>query len=145
MSHDKHEEMPEAERVVRRWIDEVFNQHKFEAIDELLVPDYVLHYYAMNGDLNVAAYKQLHPAFLKAFPDLSMEILDLLTHGDTVTVRLMQRGTHLGELMGVPPSGKLVEQVAIAIYRVAGGKLVEGWAAETPWPVTLAALHDKPA
>lgn len=127
--------------VVRRWIDEVWNQGKLEAIDELAAPDFVMHYFAMDGDVDLALYKQLFGLFTKAFADVHMEIEDLLVEGDKVTARVLQQATHVGELMGVRPSGKRATQRALAIYRVKDGKLVESWAAETPWPVTLAALH----
>jgi steroid delta-isomerase-like uncharacterized protein len=127
--------------VVRRWVDEVWNQGKFEAIDELAAPEYVMHYFAMDGDVDLNTYKQLFALFQTAFADVKMEIEELLVDGDKVTAQILQQATHVGELMGVPPSGKRASQRALAIYRVKDGKLVESWAAETPWPVTLAALH----
>lgn len=127
--------------IVRRWVDEVWNQGRLEAIDELAAPDFVMHYFAMNSDIDLAVYKQLFALFSTAFADVNMEIEDLLVEGDKVTARVLQQATHVGELMGVPPSGKRATQRTLAIYRVKDGKLAESWAAETPWPVTLAALH----
>jgi steroid delta-isomerase-like uncharacterized protein len=127
--------------IVRRWIDEVWNRGKLEAIDELAAPDFVMHYFAMGRDVDLALYKQLHALFMTAFADVNMEIEDLLVEGDKVTARVLQQATHVGELLGVSPSGKRASQRALGIYRVKDGKLAESWAAETPWPVTLAALH----
>lgn len=139
MNDKKIEEQNKA--IVRRWVDEVWNQGKREAIDELAAPDFVMHYFAMNSDVDLALYKELFALFTTAFVDVKLEIEDLLVEGDKVTARIFQQGTHVGELMGVPPSGKRATQRALAIYRVKDGKLVESWAAEIPWPVTLAALH----
>jgi len=127
--------------VVRRWVDEVWNQGRAAAIDELAAPDFVMHYFAMDGDVDLALYKQLFALFTTAFADVQMEIEELLVEGDKVTARILQKATHVGELMGVAPSGKQAVQRALAIYRIKDGKIAESWAAETPWPVTLAALH----
>lgn len=137
----KHEHEQENKRVVERWIGEVWSQARYDLIDTLLAPDYVLHYYAMERDVDLALYKQLVEIFKAAFADISMEIEGIHVDGDMVTARIVQRMTHVGEIFGIPPSGKRAEQRAIAIYRVKDGRLAEGWAAETPWPVTLAALH----
>jgi steroid delta-isomerase-like uncharacterized protein len=141
MKDEKIEIEARNQALVRRWVDEVWNQGKVEAIDELAAPEYVMHYFAMDDDVDLDTYKQLFALFQTAFTDVKMEIEDLLVDGDKVTARILQQATHVGELMGVPPSGKQATQRALAIYRVKDGKLVESWAAETPWPVTLAALH----
>jgi len=63
-----------------------------------------------------------------AFSDLSYEILDAFGDGDRVAVRLITRGTHTGEFMGTPPTGKRFEIEAIHLYRIADGKVAEHWA-----------------
>lgn len=125
--------------IVQRWVDEVWNQRNAAAIDDLTAPHYVLHYFSTGTTFDLQAYKALHPLFMAALPDLKIIIDDMVAEDDKVTARLLQTGTHRAELMGVPPSGKRVEQRALAIYRIENGKLVEGWAAENPWPMTLAA------
>ena len=74
-------------------------------------------------------------AWRTAFPDLRYEIQEEIVHGDKVVVRVMLRGTHLGEfppgvgparIMGaMPPTGRSVEADQIHIHRLAGGKIVE--------------------
>ncbi len=140
-SDHSHEQNERNMRVVRRWVDEVWNQGRFDLIDDLTTPDYVLHYFSMDADLDLPTYKKLVGMFAAAFTDIAIDIEDILVDGDMVTVRLLQKVTHVGELMGVAPTGKQVSQRAIAIYRVADGRLAEGWAAENAWQVTLAALH----
>ena len=66
-------------------------------------------------------------AFRSAVPDLHCTIEDLLMSGDKVTARLLFTGTHKGEFMGHPASGKPVRFFAIDILRIRGGKIVEGW------------------
>jgi len=136
---EKHKTTEANKAVVQRWVDEVWNQRNAAAIDEIAAPGYVLHYFAIGASFDLPTYKQFHPQFMAAFPDMRVVLEDMVAEGDKVTARMVQTGTHSAELMGVPPSGKRVEQPALAIYRIENGKLVEGWAAETPWPVTLAA------
>jgi predicted ester cyclase len=63
--------------------------------------------------------------YLGAFPDTQITIGDLLVEGDTVATRWTARGTHQGELIGVPPNGNRVEISGITISRIEGGKVAE--------------------
>jgi predicted ester cyclase len=62
-----------------------------------------------------------------AFPDLKVTSEFELADGDKVVMRWTAAGTHNGELMGIPPTGKRVQMTGISISRVAGGKIVEEW------------------
>src|SRR6266850_2643767 len=66
-------------------------------------------------------------AFRSAVPDLHCTIEDLLVSGDKVTARLLFTGTHKGEFMGHPATGKSVSFLAIDILRIRGGRIVEDW------------------
>jgi steroid delta-isomerase-like uncharacterized protein len=65
--------------------------------------------------------------YLAAFPDTRMVIEDQVVKGDEVVTRWTATGTHKGELMGMPPSGKHVRVAGITIDRLEGGKIVEYW------------------
>jgi steroid delta-isomerase-like uncharacterized protein len=95
------------------------------AMDELCAPDYVWH--GPLGEMDLAAWKQMAPAFYTAFPDQHATVEDLLAEGDKVVARFTVRGTHQGEFMGIPPTGKVVTYRGIVISRFAGGKIVEDW------------------
>jgi predicted ester cyclase len=75
-----------------------------------------------------------------AFPDLSVEIHDQVAEGDKVTTRKTIRGTHRGELFGIPPTGKRIEIDVIDIVRLANGRYAEHWGVNT-LPSVLAALR----
>lgn len=142
MSDNKHKTLEENKAIVRRWLEEVWNGGRVELIDELAHDTFVVQYFPMPelSPINLQTYKQFHPLFMAAFPDLHMAIDALIAEGDCVTARVTQTGTHTKEFMGIPPSGKRVTLPCIAIYRIEGGKLAEAWAAETPWPIALAEL-----
>jgi steroid delta-isomerase-like uncharacterized protein len=65
--------------------------------------------------------------YRSAFPEVHIEIEDQIAEGDKVASRWVARGTHEGDLMGLPPSGKQVTVVGMTIDRVAEGKVAETW------------------
>jgi len=72
-------------------------------------------------------FKQFLSLYLTAFPDARFTVEDDLAEGDLVVSRSTLCGTHQGEFMGIPPTGKPVTVTGIAIDRIVGGKFVEGW------------------
>jgi steroid delta-isomerase-like uncharacterized protein len=71
------------------------------------------------------AYKQFLSMFLTAFPDFQSTIEDMIAEGDKVVTRQTFRGTHTGDLMGIPPTGKQVTMSGIVISQFVNGKCVE--------------------
>jgi predicted ester cyclase len=67
------------------------------------------------------------PAFFTAFPDQRYTVEDLIAEGDKVVSCYTFRGTHQGEFLGVPATGKVATWTGILISRFAGGKDVEDW------------------
>jgi serine phosphatase RsbU (regulator of sigma subunit) len=65
--------------------------------------------------------------YYKAFPDMKSVLHDVLAQGDRVTHRWSVSATHLGDWLGIPPTGNHMTATGITIYRIAGGKAVEGW------------------
>ncbi|MGC5017323.1 ester cyclase [Micromonospora sp. DT47] len=64
---------------------------------------------------------------LAAYGDFGLRLDELFGSGDRVYARWIQSGRHLGEVDGLPPTGRPVTQVASAVYRVAAGRIVEYW------------------
>jgi steroid delta-isomerase-like uncharacterized protein len=113
--------------IVRRFVDEVQTAHKLDVMDDLLSSDFVDHM-AGSGPPYLEGAKRLFATLFTAFPDLSATVDDQAVDGDRVWTRKTFRGTHLGPLMGLPPSGKPVSFEAIEILRIADGKTTEHWA-----------------
>ncbi len=65
---------------------------------------------------------------LPAFPDMRLDLEDVVAEGDKVTVRLVIRGTHRGELAGIAPTGRPIEVGVMDLFHLRGGKLSEHWA-----------------
>jgi len=74
------------------------------------------------------AAKQAAADYRRAFPDLRVTVEDLIAEGDKVVGRLRFRGTHLGELDGIAPTGRRVDCTGIVVSRMEGGKIAEDWA-----------------
>ncbi len=111
--------------LVRRWYED-FNQRNLARVDELFTPDYVYHNppTTLHGP---EEFKQFLSLYLTAFPDARFTVEDELAEGDRVASRSTFHGTHQGEFMGIPPTGKPVTVTGIGIDRIVGGKFVEGW------------------
>ena len=71
--------------------------------------------------------KQHIAYFEAAFPRYELIAEDMIAEGDRVTVRAFIRGTHQGEFMGIPPTGRTFTSSGIIIYRIADGKIVQHW------------------
>ena len=113
--------------LVKRAWDEVFNQKKLAVVDELWSSDYIYHGPQGQEFRGTESLKQLLSHYLEAFPDLHIEVEDLIAEGDKVVSRVISRGTHKGELQGIAPTGKEVTTTIILITRLEGGKFAEDW------------------
>jgi steroid delta-isomerase-like uncharacterized protein len=113
--------------IVRRLTVEVWDGD-FGVIDELAAPDYVGHDPSQPEDTRgPEGIKEFVGTYLAGFPDGKITIDEQLAEGDLVASRWTGRGTHKGELMGIPPTGKQVTVSGLTISRVKNGKVVEEW------------------
>ncbi|HEX6984512.1 MAG TPA: ester cyclase [Planctomycetaceae bacterium] len=113
--------------LARRFFQEVWNERRAETIDELVHPGGVAHH--TNGELTSAEQFRdiVHKRFLDAFPDLHIEIEDVLAAGDQAVVRWSANGTHLGDGLGVKASRQKVAFRGMTWFVFRDGKIVEGW------------------
>ena len=109
-----------------RWC-EVISQNRLDRVEEIIAPDEVDHALPPGVPGGLEGVKQLFRLLHTAFPDLQIQIDDLIAEGDQVVGRVTARGTHQGEFMGIAPTGQPVSFNAIDVVRIAGGKIVEHW------------------
>ena len=115
----------ENKAVVRRFIEQAFNAGDVAVINELVARDYVLHVAPeVRGPEGMQHFVATYRA---AFPDYACTVDDQIGEGDKVVTRWTVRGTHHGELMGIPPTGRQVTLPGVVIDRIANGQLVESW------------------
>ena len=114
--------------LARRFIEELFNQGNTSAADEILALDFVEREQLPPGiPNNREGVKVLATMLRSAFPDLKATIEDTIAEGDKVVIRMTWSGTHKGEFMGIPATGKRVSIGVIDVIRIDGGKFVEHW------------------
>jgi predicted ester cyclase len=105
--------------LVRRLIEEAVAKHAVDALDELAA-----------GEFTQVAKRWVRP-FQSAFPDFQMEIVELIAEGDTVVGHFKCSGTHRGEWLGRPATGRRFQNVdEIYIFRVRNGRLVSAFGIE---------------
>ena len=105
--------------MVRRLAREAVGRHNLEVLNEIAA-----------GEFAQAAKRWVEP-FQSAFPDFEMEIADLIAEGDKVVAHFRCSGTHRGEWLGVPATGRRFERInEIYIFEVRGGKLISALGVE---------------
>lgn len=116
----------ENKALVRRWFDEVWNKGDASAIDRLFAANGIVH--GLGAEMKgPAGFKPFHAAYRDAFPDVRLELEDLIAEDDKVAFRWTATATHQGSGLGFPPTGKKVSFTGMGVIRVQDGKLVEGW------------------
>jgi steroid delta-isomerase-like uncharacterized protein len=114
--------------LVRQMVQEVFNRGNVRLAIEFLAPDFVEREELPAGiPRDCEGVKLLTTLLRSAFPDFKATLEDIVAEGDRVVIRQTWSGTHQGEFMGVPPTGRTVSFGVIDILRVAGGKCQEHW------------------
>ncbi len=112
---------------LNRLFEEVINRGNLEVADEMMDPDYVDH--GPMGDMRgVEAFKQMVGLWRAAVPDVHCEVTDVFAEGDRVGWLVRTTGTHSGEMMGIPPSGKRIDLVSPNIGVFRDGRALEHWA-----------------
>jgi predicted ester cyclase len=104
--------------VIQRLIEEVLNGGQLEVIDELYAPE-----------LAGAARRWITP-FRTSFPDVHMEVVDLIAEGDKVVGRFTCSATHLGAWLGHAPTGRRFERIEVSIFRPRDGRIIQVWSLE---------------
>jgi|SRR5687768_2348689 len=115
--------------IVHRWFDEVWNQGRETTIDELFSGAGVAHGLG-DSDLDVrgpAEFKPFVANIRGSIPDVYIRVEDILAEDDRVAVRITLEGTHTGNGLGVPPTGRKIRIQGAVIVRIVDGQIVEGW------------------
>ena len=110
-----------------RHFNDAFNAGDLESAVSIFAPNAVVHNSGAPDPLNVEGFKQIGGVFLTAFPGGQLTIEDMVADENRVVSRVTYRGTHTGDLMGIPPTSKLVTVSAMIIDQFAQGKIVETW------------------
>jgi len=119
--------LQENKAVYTRFIEEAFNHGNFSHLGELLTPDYQVHDTPPGTPPGAEAVKSIVAMFRSGFPDMHITLDELIAEGDTVAARATLRGTHRGEFMGLPATGRSVTVPSLTMVHLKGGKITESW------------------
>lgn len=117
----------ESNKAAVRRFNDAFNAGNLDEALAVFASNAVVHNSGAPGPLTAEGFKQFGGVFLTAFPGGTLTIDDLIVEEDKVVSRVTYRGTHTGDLMGIPATGKPVTVSAIIIDKFAAGKIVESW------------------
>ena len=125
-----------AEAVLRRMFDEIINQGRLEVADELFAEDYVDH--GPMGDIaGREGFKQLVAQWRGAVPDVHCEVDTVIADGDLCAWLVRTTGTHTGDGLGFPATGRRFETVSANVGRFRDGRAAEHWAEQGMFPMLL--------
>lgn len=115
----------ENKRLVRRYIETVVNTGNVDEIAEFISPDYIEVYNNTEHFLGVDGAKNHILGARRTYADLRVTVEQQIAEAEWVVSRITARGTHVGEWLGMKPTGKVVEFTGVNIDRVVGGRIVE--------------------
>lgn len=114
--------------LVRRFVEQVKNGRKLDRLGDFFAADY-----KENNETvasfggGIAGYQRFLGHLYEAFPDSRVTIGLLTADGDLVSYRATENGTHRGEFLKIPATGRHATWTEIQFFRIAGGKVVEHW------------------
>lgn len=123
------QQMQDNEQFVRQFFEQVWNRKNDAAIDRMLASDCVA-YGLPDPDAVLrgrAAFRAVHRSFCGAFPDLHITVEDVIAAGDRVAARWRATGTHLGDHLGFPATGKNTALDGATIGVIRNGQIAEAW------------------
>ena len=112
--------------IIRRY-REVHNQNNLGALDDIVAADLISHSHLPNVPPGREGGKMVHQGSVGSFPDGQTTTNDLIAEGDKVVERFTFVGTHKGEFLGIPATGKQITVTGMSIFRLTNGKIVEHW------------------
>jgi predicted ester cyclase len=115
------------ETLLHRWFDEVWNQKREQAIDEMMTEDVIIHGLGDEPIVGRENFKPFWKAFISAFPDVHVTVEDAIVAGDKMSCRCTVRGTHTGEGLGFSPTNKPVEFTGGGLCALRDGRFSEVW------------------
>jgi steroid delta-isomerase-like uncharacterized protein len=111
--------------VVRRLLEEVFNNNNLTVADELVATNYVYREPTVGEKRGREGFRDLITTYKTAFPDAAITINEQIAEGDRVVTRWTATGTHRGELFGTAPTNRHVTVQGVIVSRVTNGKVTE--------------------
>ena len=115
--------------IVRRLYEEVWNKRKLEVLSELISASHALQDPIVSGSqVGPELYRRRVAELTRAFPDLHFTVDDTIAEGEKLVVCWTITGTHKGEFMEIPATGKKISLEGITIHLIKNGKILDSYA-----------------
>ncbi len=114
-------------KIIRRVFDEFVNAGDFSVVDEIYRTDMVDHQPLPGAPEGPEGVKYTIAGLRTGFPDVHVTIEDISAHADHVVIHNTWRGTHLGEFLGMEPTGRALEFRGVVVWRLTDGLIAERW------------------
>lgn len=121
--------MSRRDTILKAW-NGAWGNGDFTAFEQLLAPGYVRR--SKSGSEDYAALRKTIEAMHAAFPDSRTDILEIIEDGPKVAVHWQTTGTHTGEFMDVPATGRSIAVTGASFLKFDGDKLAEEWVVWDP-------------
>jgi steroid delta-isomerase-like uncharacterized protein len=115
----------EKKQFMQRFVEEVINQKNLAALDELVAAAFLEHLPFPGQGPGREGVKDAISGFFSAFPDLHWTIEEQIAEAEKVVSRFTMTGTHRGEFLGIPPTGRSIKIWGVVIDVVRDGKFAE--------------------
>jgi predicted ester cyclase len=119
----------EANKAIALRLAEVFNGRRLDLLEDVLHPEFrgrgISAFPPEGPEVGPGARRKLYETFYQSIPDARAEVLDVIAEGDKVVIADRFGGTHRGEFFGRPGTGDRIEWMAIHIYTIRDGKILE--------------------
>jgi predicted ester cyclase len=124
-------QVPAPEQLARRWHQEIYLRGRLDVADQICAADMVAHGAGVPADAarGPEYVRQDAAAIRAAFSIDALTDDDIVAAGDKVAIRWSFRGTHVGEIFGVPATGRRISFEGLDLFRIANGKIQEFWSA----------------
>ena len=119
--------MDDNRNLIRRFYDELWNPWNFAKAEEILAPEIIFRGTLGSETRGREGFCNYMRQVQRAFPDFHNAVEEMIAERDRVVVRALYSGTHRGEIFGVAPTGKKIAYSGAAFFRIAEGKVAEGW------------------
>lgn len=117
----------ENEALARRWWDEIWSGGNVDALDDVLADGHAHHWAVGPDTAGTGPVWERLAGWRAAFPDLRVEVRELVADGELVAARWVATGTQQGPYQGQPPTGQTASWGGINVFRVSCGRIVEVW------------------
>ena len=117
-------------RIINQLVEGVFNQHNADRIRDFFAKNGKWHGGALGTVEGVENMIGLFKGVFSAIPDLHLTVQETIAQADTVVLRVVVEGTHKGNLLGIPATGKHLRWDGVDLYKLANGKVTDDWAGD---------------